>query len=140
MKLVVDASVFLAFVIPEEKEHASASEFFAVCETEGHQILFPALALAEVAGGVARRKQDPHKAELAVMRMRRLTSVRFFPLTVEDSEAAGRLARRYFLRGADAVYCELSRRNKAPLITFDLEILDRIPAHSPEGWLNSMLS
>ena len=71
MKIVVDASVFLAFAIPEEKEHVEAARFFAYCEAGKHQILFPTLAMAEVAGGVARRKRDPDKADLAVSRMHR---------------------------------------------------------------------
>lgn len=141
MKLVIDASVFLAFAIPEEKEHAVAAEFFAHCETESHQLIFPALAIAEVAAGVARRKRDPQKAALAVQRMQRLASVRFAPLSRQEAEAAAKLAALYFLRGADAVYCQLARESKAPLITLDLEILDRIAGHivarSPQNWLDS---
>ena len=44
MKLVVDASVFIAFVIPEEKEHLTAARFISACVTGGHRIIIPALA------------------------------------------------------------------------------------------------
>ena len=141
MKLVVDASVFLAFVIPEEKEHGESARFFACCETGNHQILFPALALAEVAGGVARRKRDPEKAALAVSRMRRFAGASIFLLTEESAMAAAKLAANHFLRGADAVYCQLARENRVPLITFDMEILKRAPgvmrALSPQAWIDS---
>jgi predicted nucleic acid-binding protein len=142
VKIVVDASVFLAFAIPEEKEHGEAARFFARCETEKHQILFPTLALAEVAGGVARRKRDPDKADLAVSRMHRFASARFFPLTEEAAGAAAKLAGRCFLRGADAVYCQLAREKGVPLVTFDLEIRERlagvVTAFSPQSWLESL--
>ena len=135
----MDASVFLAFSIPEETEHADAARFFAFCEAEGHDLLFPALAMVEVAGGVARRKRDPEKAAVAVSRMTRLAGVQFFPLTLESAESAGKLARRHFLRGADAVYCQLARDKKAPLITYDMEIGDRaqgvINVASPSAWI-----
>ena len=115
MKLVVDASVFLAFVIPEERDHAEAARFFARCETGSHEMLFPTLALLEVAGGVARRKRDSGKAALAG---------------------------RQFLRGADAVYCQLAHEHGAPLITLDLEIRDRTPGllqvSSPRAWMESL--
>ena len=141
MKLVVDASVFLAFVIPEEKEHVEAARFLACCETGKHQILFPTLAVAEVAGSVARRKRDPAKAALAVLRMQQLAGASFFPLTEEAAAAAARLAANHFLRGADAVYCQLAREMKAPLITFDIEIRGRatgqVAALSPQAWMDS---
>ena len=140
MKIVVDASVFLAFAIPEEKEHGEAARFFAHCETEKHQILFPTLALAEVAGGVSRRKRDPEKAELAVARMHRLAAVKFFPLTEEAAAEASKLAGRYFLRGADAIYCQLAREKGIYLVTFDLEIRARlagvVKALSPQAWVD----
>ena len=141
MKLVVDASVFLAFVIPEEKEHGEAARFFACCDTGKQQILFPALALAEVAGGVARRKRAPMKAALAVSRMQRLAGVKFFPLTEQSAAAAARLAANHFLRGADAIYCQLAREKTVPLVTFDLEIRERatgvVRGLSPQAWMDS---
>ena len=110
----MDASVFLPFSIPEETEHADAARFFGYCEAEGHDLLFPTLALAEVAGGVARRKRDSEKASVAVSRLKRLAGAHFFPLTVESAESAGLLAQRYFLRGADAVYCQLAQEKRRP--------------------------
>jgi len=142
VKIVVDASVFLAFAIPEENEHGEAAEFFAFCETAKHQILFPTLAMAEVAGGVARRKRDPGKADLAVSRMRRLAGARFIPLTEEAAGTAAKLAGRHFLRGADSVYCQLAREKRVPLVTFDLEIRERlaglVTALSPQAWMDGM--
>lgn len=142
MKIVVDASVFLAFAIPEEREHGEAARFFAFCETENHQILFPTLAMAEVAGGVARRKRDSDKADMAVARMRRLAGVRFCPLSEEAAEAGAKLAGRCLLRGADAVYCQIALAKGIPLVTFDLEIRERVDgvvtAFSPQAWVESL--
>jgi len=74
--------------------------------------------------------------------MRRLASARFYPLTEEAAGAAAKLAGRCFLRGADAVYCQLAREKGVPLVTFDLEIRERlagvVTAFSPQSWLESL--
>ncbi len=138
MKVVVDASVFLAFAIPEEERHEEALRFFALCETGGHRPCFPALALAEVAGGVARRKRDSSKAALAVSRLLRIHEVIIVPQSLKSAQEAARLSGKHFLRGADAVYCQLAKHMNAPLVTFDLEIQQRSPKGlavlSPGDW------
>jgi len=139
MKLVVDANVFLAFVIPEEAEHAEALAFFAHGQTGRHRLLFPSLALPEIAGGVARRKRDQDKALLAVNRFLHLEFSTVVPLSTSAAESAAKLASRHFLRGADAVYCQLAHQNHARLVTFDTEIKARvgkiISVISPGDWL-----
>ena len=72
MKIVVDASVLIAFVLPEESSHRTAARFIAACDLGGHRIILPSLAWPEVAGNVARRKRDPAKAEVAILRLTRL--------------------------------------------------------------------
>ena len=90
---------------------------------------------------MARRKRDPDKAALAVARMRRLAGVRFYPLTEEAAEAASKLAGRCFLRGVDAVYCQIAREKDAPLITFDLQLRERlegvVTVLSPQAWMGA---
>lgn len=141
MKVVVDASVFLAFAIPEEEKHEEALQFFALCETGGHRVFFPALALAEVAGGVARRKRDSAKAALAVSRLLRINNVTVVAQTRKSAMAAAGLAGKCFLRGADAVYCQLAQETNAHLVTLDLEIQQRVPkgltVFSPGDWAKS---
>ena len=104
MKLVVDASVLIAFVLPDEDEHPSASRFIAACDLLGHQIVLPALAWPEVAGSVARRRQDSAKVEIALLRISRLPRLKVLPVSDSFALAAARLAGRHYLRGADAVY------------------------------------
>lgn len=142
--MVVDASVFLAFVIPEEERHEEALRFFALCETGGHRPCFPSLALAEVAGGVARRKRDASKAALAVSRLLRIQKVVIVPQSLKSAQDAAQMAGKYFLRGADAVYCQLAKHLNAPLVTFDLEIQQRSPEGlavlSPGDWTTSQVT
>ncbi len=107
----------------------------------GHRIHFPALALAEVAGGVARRKRDPAKAALAVSRLLRILDVIIMPETKKSALEAARLAGKYFLCGADSVCCQLAQQTRAPLITLGLEMQLRSPESccvlSPRDWLAS---
>lgn len=139
MKLVVDASVLIAFVLPDEAEHQNALRFIAACELAAHTIIIPTLAWPEVAGNVSRRRQDPAKAEIALLRISRIPRLKVIPLPEPFALAAARLAGRHSLRGADAVYVQTARSVRAKLVTLDGEMLTRakavIPTQTPADWL-----
>lgn len=139
MKLVVDASVFIAFVIPEEKEHLTAARFISACVTGGHRIIIPALAWPEITGNVARRKNDPAKAEIAFLRLSRLPRIKVILLDERFTIAAARIASRLQMRGADAIYAATARKEKATLVTLDSEMRERavnlLPTQTPTEWL-----
>ena len=139
MRLVVDASVLIAFVLPDEAEHLHATRFIAVCDLAGHHLILPALAWPEIAGNVARRRNDPSKAEIALLRISRLPRLKVLPLTDTFALAAARIAGRHSLRGADAVYVQTARTARASLVTLDSEMHRRAKAvvttHTPAQWL-----
>ena len=139
MRLVVDASVLIAFVLHDEAEHLNATRFIAVCDLAGHHLIPPALAWPEVSGNVARRRNDPSKAEIALLRISRLPRLKVLPLTDTFALAAARLAGRHSLRGADAVYVQAARTARASLVTLDGEMHSRAKAvvttHTPAQWL-----
>lgn len=139
MKLVVDASVLIAFALTDEAEHQNALHFIAACELAKHSIVLPTLAWPEVAGNVSRRRHDPAKAEIAVLRISRLQRLKLIPLSDSFALAAARLAGRHGLRGADAVYVQTARSTRANLVTLDGEMLTRakavVPTQTPAEWL-----
>lgn len=142
MKIVVDASVLIAFVLPEETGHRTAARFIAACDLGGHHIILPSLAWPEVAGSVARRKHDPTKAEVAILRLTRLPRLSVLALTDPFTLAAARLAGRHSLRGADAIYVQAARHSRASLVTLDSEMHSRakeiVPTHTPAEWLREL--
>lgn len=58
MNLVVDACVFVAEQIEDQREFAAADAFFDHCVRNGIRLYAPAIVLAEVAGAVARITGD----------------------------------------------------------------------------------
>ena len=127
----MDASVLIAFVLEDEAEHRNAMQFIAACDLAGHTIILPTLAWPEVSGNVSRRRQDPAKAEIALLRMSRLPRLKTVPLTDAFAAAAARLAGRHGLRGADSVYVQTARSSRAKLVTLDGEMLARAKAVVP---------
>ena len=91
----------------------------------GNGLVIPSLALAEVAGPVARMTGAP---ELGLRRARQM--LRRPDLRVVDPDRqlmldAAQLAARLRLRGADSVYVAVAHRLGLPLVTWDQEVSTR---------------
>jgi predicted nucleic acid-binding protein len=137
----VDASVLIAFVLPDEAEHLNATRVIAACDLAGHHIILPALAWPEISGSVARRRHDPSKAETALLRISRLPRLKVLPVTDAFALAAARIAGRHGLRGADAIYIQTARTTRATLVTLDGEMHAKakaiVTAQTPAQWLRA---
>ncbi len=120
MPLVVDASVALAWALPDESS-AYADAVLAVVEREG--LLVPELWAREVANGLAvayrrnRITSADEKAFLAALSHLSIEVEDASPLTVvRDGTAA---AMRYGLTAYDAAYVVLASRERLVLATLD---------------------
>jgi predicted nucleic acid-binding protein len=119
--LVIDGSVTLGFLLPDEQDALSLKTFAVM--REGAKVFVPAHWPVEIANGLLmaeRRKRasaaDTHDA---------LRLAQTLPVTV-DEETASRLAtdttalaRQYGLTIYDAAYLELAMRRGAKLATSD---------------------
>lgn len=121
MPLVVDASIALAWGLPDEtSDYADA--VLAVVEREGLRV--PNLWPREVANGLAiayRRKRITSADENAF-----LTALSYLVIDIEESPDAVNLIRdgtaasmRYGLTAYDAAYVDLAEREKLTLATLD---------------------
>lgn len=123
--MVVDASVWVSAFLPADAHHVAVVAFLACLVERGEPVALPNLALAEIAGAIARRTDDAGLAAeaLALVRRQALLSV----VALDDSlgEAAALLAMNARLRGADAVYVALAARLNTALVTLDREVLER---------------
>lgn len=142
MKLVVDASVFVAAADKADTAHAKAKEFLAhAASSLGWRVLCPALVLPETAAAIARLTRDSGKGDVAALRVLALPGLRLVALSEGLARQAARRASRYFLKGADAIYVALAATAKAPLITLDEEMLERGAAAAktmtPADWLKT---
>ena len=116
MPFLVDASVWIAFVTPEERFHAEATTVIESPRT----LRALDLTLYEVANVLGARMGDPRRAErlcVGIMVRCREDLVRVDPeLTAETVE----IAAEHNLTAYDAAYVAAARRNGWTLVSTDI--------------------
>ncbi|OGG56296.1 MAG: hypothetical protein A3F84_18975 [Candidatus Handelsmanbacteria bacterium RIFCSPLOWO2_12_FULL_64_10] len=123
--MVVDASVWVSAFFPTDAHHLVSTGWLSRFAAIGDRLAVPTLALAEVAGAVARRSGVTALGEEAVGRLSRVPGLRMVDLDLTLAGEAAQLAALYRLRGADATYAALAFRLGVPLWTWDAEIFLR---------------
>ena len=143
--VVIDASVLVADIRPEEPHHAEARTFLQRAASEGWAIYLPALdsiVLPEIAAAISRGTGDPILARRFVAAVQRIPHYDILPVLRDLSELAADLAAEYRIRGCDAVYVALAQQHGATLITLDRQQRERVPpsivARSPAEALSEL--
>ncbi|MBI2322140.1 MAG: type II toxin-antitoxin system VapC family toxin [Chloroflexi bacterium] len=135
--IVVDASVLVSVLVPQYARHATSRRWLEGVASRGERLVAPALALAEIAGAIARRTGNPALAHRAVHHLLRVPGMRLVPVDRALGLRAAGLAADLRLRGADALYVAVAQRLGVPLATWDAEQLDRAEGttvvRTPEG-------
>lgn len=141
MSLVIDAYVFVAASLVEDKFHQTCTDFLLEARILGRFIYEPVLVLAEVAGVVSRVRKDHSYGDVAAMRIEHFPKTRLRIADGAFARKAARLASRHRLSGADAQYLALACEFDSTLVTLDDELLKLDPqiitAIFPEQWLES---
>jgi len=125
---VVDASVWVARLVPQDEFHETVKGWMKRWHAEGRQLISPTLLLAEVGGAIARRTGDPALGEKAITQLERLPGLRLVEMDHELVHAAATLAAQLGLRGADSLYVATAQQLRLPLVTFDVEQRERAKA------------
>ena len=118
---VVDASVWVSRLVPQDVQHAASRRWLEEQAAVGNLVISPTLLLAEVAGAISRRTGQPELARRAVQMLLRLSELRLVPLDSRLGRSAAELAAEVGLRGADAVYVAAAHHLNVPLVTLDRE-------------------
>jgi predicted nucleic acid-binding protein len=124
MRIVLDASVAIAAQRRAEPSYAASRARLIRFLTGADTVVVPSFFVVEVSGALARLGFDP-KAIVRIVD--RLTAPPHEVVTVgpRAARAARAIAIRAKLRGPDALYVWLARREGAPVCTLDREILTR---------------
>jgi toxin FitB len=123
--MVVDASVVVSRLVPHDVHHEASRRWLTQHIADGGLLIAPTLLLVEVAGAVARRTGKPRLAQQAVAAISRFPGLRLVPIDEILASAAARLAGRFRVRGADAVYIAAAAALGVPLVTWDVEQRER---------------
>jgi len=122
---VIDASVYVSRMRREEAQHAESTCLFEAMAAQRLPVLCPETLLPEVAAALARGLDDTEFAYRAAAHLRTLPGHRFIAVNRVLSELAAQLAAECRLRGCDAIYAALARREGVPLITWDEQQRER---------------
>ena len=138
MNVTLDASVWLAAMSADEREHARCAALVAAL-VEGRVPLHqPGLFVIEVCATIARRTRDRALAMAAGEATLAMPLLTLHPLDHALAAEAADVAATWALRGADAVYVATARHAGATLVTLDAEVRDRaagvVTVRTPAEW------
>lgn len=122
---VLDASVWVARLVPQDEFHEAVKSWMAEQRTAEIQFVSPSLLLAEVAGAISRRTGSAALGHKAVRELESLQGLRLVEMNNVLLLEAASLAADLGLRGADSVYVATAKRLGVPLVTFDVDQRER---------------
>ncbi len=123
--MIIDASVWVSKFLVEDTHHA-ATERWLDRLTDDDMLFVPAIALAEVAGAIARRTGESYLARWATDWLLDAPYLRVVGVDAALGIEAARVASIHRLKGADAVYAALAASLDLPLVTWDDEFSSRL--------------
>ena len=124
MFIVVDASVWVARLVPEDTFYEPVKTWMSIRRNEDDQFLAPSLLLAEIGGAISRRT-TPSLGLKAVEHVQSLPGLQLVEMEHSMLREAARLAAELGLRGADSTYVAIAVRLGLPLITLDADQRER---------------
>ncbi len=141
MRTVIDASVFVAAVRTKEIHYPASRQFLLQIQEQGATSVCPTLVLPECAAAIARPAGDKAVGQELVALIERVSGLQLIDLDLSMARRAAEIAAHHRLRGADAVYVTLAETLACPLITWDVEMLERgafvVTTMTPAQFLSS---
>ena len=123
--IVLDASVWVSRFVEADAHHEATRRWLGRYVRSGEGVAVPTVALAEVAGAVARRTYDTSMGTQAAEQVEQLPDSRVYDVDLALVHHAATLAATLRLSGIDSVYVALASQLSAPLITWDREQIAR---------------
>lgn len=124
MFIVVDASVWVARLVPQDIFYEPVKTWFSDRIEEDDQFLAPSLLLAEL-GGVISRRTTPSLGRKAIEQVQNLPGLQLVEMEQILMREAAQLAAELGLRGADSTYVAVAARLDVPLATLDVDQRER---------------
>ncbi len=133
--LTLDANVWVAAFDPHDHFHGASTDFLAAALEQGLSFTGPAFVLVEAACALARRGGDARAGRMAHDELLANPRLVLEPLTGAFLSAAARLGADLRLRSGDALYAAAAELTRAPLVSWDDELIRRAGAVTPATWL-----
>lgn len=139
MKCVIDSSVWVSAVLPNEKAHMASAKFLRAIQDAKLDVICPDFTLIECAAAIARRTNNSSQASGLVALIRQFPRIKVVETSPELVNQAILIVQERKLRAGDAVHLAASQIFKAQLVTLDEELIDKSglvnKVVKPESWL-----
>ena len=120
MFIVVDATIWVARLVPKDVFYNPVKEWMSVRLEANDQFLAPSLLLAEIGGAISRRT-SPSLGLKAIDQVEHLPGLQLVEMENSLLREAANLAAELGLRGADSTYVAVAARLDLPLTTLDID-------------------
>ena len=120
-RYTIDASVIVNAFNEGEIGQQESLAFLSAVRAAGAMVVEPTLLVPEVAGAIARGRQDANLARSVSSDIARLTTILMISLDRALASEARDVAVEHGMRGADAVYAAVALRFGSTLVTRDRE-------------------
>nr|WP_321498099.1 type II toxin-antitoxin system VapC family toxin [uncultured Methanolobus sp.] len=125
MHLCIDSSVIVAALRRQEKNHSSALELLRKIKDQEHVAIEPYTVLVEITAAIRRRTGSKELATRVKNDLIALGSFRFVDLDTVSSSSAAEIAADIGVRGMDAIVIQVAKEFGIPLVTLDVEIIEK---------------
>jgi len=125
MQLTLDSSIFVAALRKDEKSHPEALRLFQQIKDGQHIAIEPYSVLVEVVAAIRRRTNSKLLADRVKNDFLNIGSLIFIDIDSTVAENAASLAADIGVRGMDAIVIQVAREYNAPLISLDMEMIEK---------------
>lgn len=125
----VDTSVFVASFVESEPLHSKAKKILHDIFNSDSYFILPYTVLVELISAVRRRTGSPEIALRVKKMIESNDHIKFVPLNELRIKQTLALSIDLGLRGMDTILVQVSKEFDTELITFDEEIIKKIPLH-----------
>ncbi|MDE2653879.1 MAG: PIN domain-containing protein [Gemmatimonadota bacterium] len=133
--LVIDAGVWVSAADATDALSEVSRTFLSGVVARELPIALPEFAQLEIACTLARRLRDADQGRSLTERMLASPLVTTYSLSRAKLREAIHFGTSSFLRSGDALYTALAARLDGGLVTWDKELIQRVGALTPRGWI-----
>ena len=133
--LTLDADIWVAAFDVRDRFHERSVSFLRTVATADLRLHAPAFLAVEVGCALARRSGHTEIGSAAAARLSDHPALTLHALDAQLLAMAADLGARLRLRGADALYAATAELTRAPLISWDEELVVRAGGTTPEDWV-----
>ena len=125
--IVVDASVWVAYLLPQDRWHTLSVRFLDPVLDAGTIMVVPTIFLVEVSASVARQTQPANGLRVRD-RLQDIDLFQWVPIDDALASAAAQFGAELQIRGADSIYATIAEQLGLPLVSWDRNHLERATA------------